>query len=228
MKLAALFSGGKDSTYAILRAREIGHEIACLLTMHPIADDSQLFHYPNSRLTPYLAESMHVPLVEYTVGGKSRDEETAALEQALRFARTRYGFDGVVYGGISSNFQKLAFENVCRRAMLSPVAPLWNAEPEEYMHELLDREFKIMIVSVSAMGLGAEWLGRILNDESMEELSRLSKKNGFNLNFEGGEAETLVLDCPLFTKRLAISQAEPRWDGQRGIFEIREASLVEK
>jgi diphthine-ammonia ligase len=85
-----------------------------------------------------------------------------------------------------------------------------------------------MIVGVSAMGLGAEWLGRILNDKYLEKLSLLSKKNGFNLNFEGGEAETLVVNCPLYAKRLAVKKAEIRWDGQRGIFEIREAALVEK
>ncbi|MGH9877165.1 MAG: diphthine--ammonia ligase, partial [Nitrososphaerales archaeon] len=81
---------------------------------------------------------------------------------------------------------------------------------------------------VSAMGLGKEWLGAILDRQSLETLYALSKKNGFNLNFEGGEAETLVLDCPLYHKRLQVRQADIRWDGQRGMFEIREAALVEK
>jgi diphthine-ammonia ligase len=228
MRLVALFSGGKDSTYAILRAKEMGHEVVCLLTMHPNADDSQLFHYPNSRLTRNLAESMKIPLIEYTVNGSTKGDETDALEQALRLAQVRYTIDGVVHGGISSNFQKQVFESACGRAALSPVAPLWNADPEGYMHELIHRGFEIMIVGVSAMGLGAEWLGRILNDKYLEKLSLLSKKNGFNLNFEGGEAETLVVDCPLYAKRLAVKKAEIRWDGQRGIFEIREAALVEK
>ncbi|MGI0036374.1 MAG: diphthine--ammonia ligase, partial [Nitrososphaera sp.] len=55
-----------------------------------------------------------------------------------------------------------------------------------------------------------------------------SKRYGFNLAFEGGEAETLVTDCPLFIKRLEIKRADAHWDGQRGIFEIREVALVEK
>ena len=228
MRLAALFSGGKDSTYSLLRAREMGHEISCLVTMHPAADDSQLFHYPNSRLTGYLAESMRIPLVEYSVGRNTKNDETQALERAVRQARAEYAIDGILYGGIASSFQKEAFEEVCRSTGLLPLAPLWHVEAWRYMNELIDRGFKIMIVSVSAMGLGEQWLGTVLNKESLEKLSMLSKKNGFNLNFEGGEGETLVIDCPLFSRRLEIRQAKTRWDGQRGIFEIREAALVEK
>ena len=47
MKLAALFSGGKDSTYAIYLAQQQGHEIKCLLTIHPKSEESHLLHHPN-------------------------------------------------------------------------------------------------------------------------------------------------------------------------------------
>jgi uncharacterized protein (TIGR00290 family) len=96
------------------------------------------------------------------------------------------------------------------------------------MNELLESGYKILIVGVSAMGLGKEWLGVTLDKESLTKLASLSKKHGFNLTFEGGEAETLVIDCPLFRKRLDIRRANVQWDGQRGIFEILEAALVEK
>ena len=35
---------------------------------------------------------------------------------------------------------------------------------------------------------------------SLDDLEKLSVKFGFNLNFEGGEAETFVINCPLFSK----------------------------
>jgi uncharacterized protein (TIGR00290 family) len=85
-----------------------------------------------------------------------------------------------------------------------------------------------MIVGVSAMGLEKEWLGEIIDKESLARLAKLSKKYGFNLTFEGGEAETLVVDCPLYSKRLNIIRSHTRWDGQRGMFEILEAELVQK
>jgi uncharacterized protein (TIGR00290 family) len=89
-------------------------------------------------------------------------------------------------------------------------------------------KFEIKIVSISAMGLEPSWLGKTLDKISVDVLHTLSKKNGFNLNFEGGEAETLVLDCPLFQKRLEVRNANVIWDGQRGIFEILEVALIQK
>jgi ABC transporter with metal-binding/Fe-S-binding domain ATP-binding protein len=229
MRLAALFSGGKDSTFAIYCARQEGHAIECLLTMHPAADDSALFHYPNSRITKYLAEAMGIPLLESAMAGaSSRDAETEVLAAALTRAKSLYGIEGVVNGGIASVFQKQAFEEACKKNGLAPLSPLWGAEPERYMVGLLSSGFAIMIVSVSAMGLEKEWLGRVINSESLARLVQLSKKYGFNLTFEGGEAETLVLDCPLYSKRLSVRRATAKWDGQRGMFEILEAELIDK
>lgn len=227
MRLAALFSGGKDSTFAIYKAKQAGHEIACLITIHPAGDDSALFHYPNSRMTKHLAEAMKMPVLDF-VSGIGKHVESEALVQAVAKAKSLYDIEGVLSGGIASVFQKNAFEQACREHGVEPLAPLWGADPEKYMGELLDSNFSIMIVGVSAMGLEKEWLGRVIDKEALVQLSKLSKKYGFNLTFEGGEGETLVLDCPLYSKRLKIIRSHTRWDGQRGIFEILEAELVQK
>ena len=228
MKLVALYSGGKDSTFAISCAQEIGHRVACLITMHPIADDSALFHYPNSWVTEYLADAMQIPLIGFQVSGRSKEDEVNALEEAIVQVKSLYGIDGIVHGGISSNYQKQAFEQVCVRHEIAAVAPLWNSDPERYITELVNRGFHIIIAGVSTMGLDKKWLGRELDKEAIDKLMSVSKKCGFNLTFEGGEAETLVIDCPLYWKKLQINAATTYWDGQRGIFEIQDVALVEK
>jgi ABC transporter with metal-binding/Fe-S-binding domain ATP-binding protein len=228
VRLVALFSGGKDSTYAIYLAKKRGHTVECLVSIRPAADDSLLFHYPNSEMTKYLAEAMQTPVVGVPAPGRSKDDEAEALDRAVAKAKTLYKIQGVVHGGIASNFQKQAFEAACKKHGLEPVAPLWGTDQEKYMRELLNNKFSVMIVGVSAMGLEKEWLGKIIDRESLVKLTALSKKHCFNLAFEGGEAETLVLDCPLFSKRLRVRNARAHWDGQRGIFEILEAELVSK
>ncbi|NWG38336.1 diphthine--ammonia ligase [Nitrososphaera sp.] len=228
MRLGALFSGGKDSTYAIYLAKKAGHRIECLISMWPGADDSLLFHYPNSAMTEYLAEAMQTPLVSVPAPGRSKEEEAEALDLAVSEAKKRYRIEGIVHGGIASNFQKQAFEAVCKKHNLKVFAPLWGVDQEKYMRELLDSNFSVMIVGISAMGLEKEWLGRMIDRESLARLSALSRKHGFNLAFEGGEAETLVLDCPLYSKRLSVRKARTHWDGQRGIFEILDAELVHR
>ena len=232
MNLAALYSGGKDSTFAISCAKEMGHRVACLITMYPIADDSALYHYPNSWVTTYLADAMQIPIMGFQVGGPSKEDEMKALEEAIVQVKSLYGIEGIVHGGISSNYQKQAFEQVCLRQGIATVAPLWNSDsdPETYITELVvNRGFHIIIAGVSAMGLDNRWLGKEIDKESIAKLVSISKKCGFNLTFEGGEAETLVIDCPLYwKKKLQINAATTHWDGQRGIFEIRDVALVEK
>jgi len=102
---------------------------------------------------------------------------------------------------------------------------LWNKNPESYMKELLEENFEYIISSVSSDGLDNSWLGQIIDKSGLEHLKNLQSKFGFNLNFEGGEAETFVINCPLFEKPLFIQDSSTEWDGYRGRFEILEAKL---
>ena|SRR6476646_5264800 len=226
VRVSTLFSGGKDSTFSIYKAIENGHDVVCLTTMHPVQDDSLLFHYPNSWLTPYLAEAMQIPTIGFTIRGRSKEDEFNALDKAIGQVKSIYDIQGVVHGGIYSRFQKKIFEQICLKHELASLAPLWNVPLPDYLYDLIDNKFHIKIIGVSTMGLDKDWLGKSLDRDSIVVLERLSKKYGFNLAFEGGEAETLTIDCPLFKKKLDIRKANIRWDGQRGMFEILEAVLV--
>ena len=79
--------------------------------------------------------------------------------------------------------------------------------------------------TVSSDGLDDSWLGKTLSKLDVDTLKQLSKKFGFNLNFEGGEAETFVINCPLFSNSIKINKYEKSWDGYRGRFEIVDAEL---
>ncbi len=228
MRLLSLYSGGKDSTYALVKANEMGHDISCLLTMHPDTDASSLFHYPNIWVTRYLGEAMRIPSLGFTAPSGTREDESKFLEQAIIAIKSLHEIHGVVHGGIFSKFQSEIVQKICRKHNLAVVAPLWHIEQSEYMDLLLEKNFQIKIVSVSAMGLDKGWLGISLDREALNRLKSLSQKYRFSVCFEGGEAETLVVDCPIFYKKLQVRQANIHWDGQRGMFEILEVALVEK
>ena len=229
MRLAALYSGGKDSTFSIFKAKQANHDIACLVSIRPRSDDSLLFHYPNVWLTDLLAKAMHIPLASFDIAKTSKEAEVEALEHAIITAKSVYGIEGIVHGAISSNFQNQLFKKICTKNGLTMITPIWNIPLDRYLDELLSENFDIIFVSVSAMGLERCWLGKSFDRSSLNRLSSLSRRFGFNLAFEGGEAETLVLDCPLFEKeRININKARVHWDGQRGMFEILEASLISK
>jgi len=225
MKLACLFSGGKDSTYAIHLAQKQGHDIVCLLSIFPKSEESHLLHHPNLRWTKLQSESMKIPQLTTSSNSDDTDDELIAMEKLLQNAKDQFQIDGLVHGGIKSKFQKEKFETLCLKLNLVSIAPLWETEPKKYMNELLDSDFNFMMMTVSSDGLDERWLGKLISKSDIEILNNLSNKFGFNLNFEGGEAETFVIDCPLFSNPIKINQFTKNWDGYRGRFEIVDAEL---
>ena len=225
MKLAALFSGGKDSTYAIHLAKKSGHTVDVLLTIFPHSDESHLLHYPNIRFTSLQSESMKIPQLTEQLTSTDAKNESEALNKLIISAKENYSIDGIVHGGILSEYQKDNFSTICEKNNLKIVSPLWNMEPEFYMKELLSENFEYVISTVSSDGLNDSWLGRTIQENDLIELKKLQQKFDFNLNFEGGEAETFVTNCPLFEKPIIIQDSNIEWDGYRGRFEILEAKL---
>ncbi|MDE1826233.1 MAG: diphthine--ammonia ligase [Thaumarchaeota archaeon] len=225
MKLGALFSGGKDSTFAIYRAKSEGHDVSCLVTVFPKSEESHLLHHPNIGLTVLQAKAMNIPQI--TVGLDSDDAriEVDNLKKALKTAKEQFGIEGVVHGGIRSTFQKNHFETICRSLNLGVVSPLWNVNESRYLHDLIQSGFQFIVTSVTAQGLDNSWLGKEMTIPDVEKLIVLSSKFGFNASFEGGEAETFVISCPLFSGRIKIVKSNEMWDGYRGRFEITEAVL---
>jgi diphthine-ammonia ligase len=228
LKLASLYSGGKDSNYSIFEMKRLGYDVVCLISIIPEISDSLLFHFPNIRLTQTLAQAVGLPIRNFHSRTSALENEMSVLENALSMVKDEFGIDGIVHGGISSKFQKRNFEKVCENLQLSVYSPLWNLNPKNYVHQLIDERFKITIVGVSALGLGKEWLGVTLTHKNIERIESLSTKYGFNLNFEGGEAETLVVDCPIYKKKLVIRDGIVKWFGDNGIFEITEYELIDK
>jgi len=225
MKLASLFSGGKDSTYAIYLAEKQGHDVSCLLSVFAKSADSHLLHHPNLDWTQLQSASMGIPQLTLDSNSDDTEDELLVLEQLLLQAKEKFNIEGLVHGGIKSMFQKEKFESLCSKLNLIALAPLWNTDPEQYMNDLINQNFDFIMTTVSSDGLDDKWLGCPITKSEINILKQLSEKFGFNLNFEGGEAETFVLNCPLFSNPIKINQSEIFWDGYRGRFEIVDAGL---
>jgi ABC transporter with metal-binding/Fe-S-binding domain ATP-binding protein len=225
MKLAALFSGGKDSTYAIHLANNLSHSVEVLLTLYPHSSESHLLHHPNIKFTKLQSESMRIPQLIEEIPSVDPESEFKKLEKLIILAKENYSIEGIVHGGILSKYQKDSFSSICKKNDLEIISPLWNQNPESYMKELLEENFEYIISSVSCDGLDDSWLGQIIDKNKLKNLEKLQHKFGFNLNFEGGEAETFVINCPLFEKPLFIQDSRTEWDGYRGRFEILEIKL---
>lgn len=228
MKVAALYSGGKDSTFALYWALRAGHDAKCLITLIPERNDSYMFQVPNVELTTYHSEALGIPLLQAKTSGV-KEKELEDLKKVISAAKEKYGIDGVVAGALASEYQKSRVEKICRNLCLECFAPYWHYDVEKYLKEIIAAGFKAVITSVSAEGLGVELLGRELDLEMVERLKAISSRTMFHLGFEGGEAETMVLDGPIFMKRIEIVEAEKVMESRNsGFLRIRKLRLVEK
>ncbi|NYZ77378.1 diphthine--ammonia ligase [Candidatus Micrarchaeota archaeon] len=211
MRVACLFSGGKDSAFAVFWALAQGFE-PMLLTVRP-EPYSEMFHHPNIGFTKLQAEAMGLEQEIIEATEKNWEEK---LTEALRETKA----EGLVTGAVASEFQRRRFERICERLGIVSYSPLWHKK-EELLQEMLDY-MEIYITAVSAEGLGKEWLGRPL-----EELVRAGPRN-IDFFLEGGEGETFVADAPFFKKRVAIGGWNIEWDGVRGVATIKDAKLEDK
>jgi ABC transporter with metal-binding/Fe-S-binding domain ATP-binding protein len=229
----SLFSGGKDSSYALYLALERGLSVERLLTVHP-SDDSYMFHVPATDLASLAAESIDIPLVDVHPGdlgaesavdaGAQGDAETERLAAALADLEEAIDLEGLVVGAVESEFQASRIEGLAADRGLDVFAPLWHRDPEALAEEMLAAGFEIVIVQVAAAGLDESWLGRRLDADALAHLVELNDEYGVHVLGEGGEFETLVTDGPHMARPIELASTA-RWDGTRGTLEISDAWL---
>lgn len=213
MKLASLFSGGKDSVYATYLAKNQGNEIACLITLLSKNKESYMFHTPSIKKTSFQAESMNIPLIIHKTEGK-KEEELKDLEEAIKKAIRKYKIQGIVTGAIDSVYQASRIQKICDNLNIKCINPLWNKDEIPYLQELLENNFKIIIIGVFAYPLNQSWLGRVIDKDFIEQVKILKEKYKIHPAGEGGEFETFVLNCPLFKKPLNIKSYKDFKEGE--------------
>lgn len=201
MKLAVLFSGGKDSCLALRKVLGDGHEVVFLLSVLPSNEDSFMFHKPFVNLLERQAEELGIELVVEESEGE-KEVELVDLERLI--GRVKGDVGGIVVGGIASSYQGERVRKICDKFGLEFVAPLWDFSPEDVWKDLLDGGFEVVMTRVACDGLGRDWVGRVIDEDAFEELRVLSEKYKFRIDFEGGEAETAVLFMPGFKKKIGI------------------------
>ncbi len=206
MKLAALISGGKDSIYSTYLASK-EHDISVLISMKSKNSESYMFHIPAIDIVKLQAESMNIPLIFKETDGV-KEEELEDLKSALIEAKKKYGIGGIISGAILSTYQKTRIDDICKNLKLKSFAPLWQKDPNELWKSMLENKFKIIITGVAANGLTKEWLNKEINNKILEKISKLE----ISPIGEGGEFETLVLDCPMFDNKIEILNYEINWD----------------
>ena len=197
MKAAALFSGGKDSLYALQLAEKQGVTINHLLTLLPTLPWPSP-HAKNIESLKILAESMNkqLTIVDFK-------KEGAFIEVLKSFE-----VDALLAGDIFVEAHRLGLEEVCSQVGLNLLEPLYGRDTLELFYEIFNSGFEALITGVNLKFLGEELLGFVINRKTID--SFLLKIKGVDPLGENGEFHTLVLDCPLYSKSFKLFSSEKK------------------
>ena len=226
MRLAVLFSGGKDSTLALLKAME-KEEVVCLVSLISKNLESYMFHTVNIDVTRVQAEAIGLPLIRKVTEGR-REEELQDLAKAIKKAKEKFKVEGVVTGAIESVYQAERVQKICHDLDLWCFNPLWKRDQEELLGEIVQNDFKVIVSGVFAYPLDRSWLGKEIDKDLIARLLKLQKEYGISPSGEGGEIETTVLDAPLFRKRIEVLDSKIEEEGNSGVFMIEKVRLLAK
>ncbi|MBU1201315.1 MAG: diphthine--ammonia ligase [Nanoarchaeota archaeon] len=228
LKLGALVSSGKDSIYAMYTMMKQNYSIECMITIQSDNKDSYMFHTPTIELVELQSKAIDIPLIIANTKGE-KERELTDLKTALKKAKDEYGVQGIITGALFSNYQRERIEKICDSLSLKIFSPLWHINQESEMREIVREGFEFIITKVAAEGLSKKWLNKRVDDVMIDELVKLNEKISLNIAGEGGEFETLVLDGPIFNKKIIIQKSRIKEeDKNTATMIVEKAGLIDK
>ncbi|PAV20984.1 meiotically up-regulated 71 [Pyrrhoderma noxium] len=256
MKYVALLSGGKDSCFNLVCCSQNGHELTAAASLGPGQGkeeiDSFLYQTVGQDAIELVAGALDVPLYRKVISGSAveqggeygsreggqssggvKGDETEDLYELLLEIKNRHPeIHGVSVGAILSNYQRVRVEHVCQRLSLTPLCFLWQRDQEELLSEMIEARVEAVLIKVAGIGLKPVHLGKTL-EEMQPTLLHLNNLYGLHVCGEGGEYETLTLDCPLFKKRIVLREVEAVIHSDSGFatvayIRVKKASLEPK
>jgi len=222
LKVIVSWSGGKDSCLSLYRALNSGLEPVCLLNIATRAGEGFRVHGLDPKIIVDQAKALELPIVQRTASWESYEQ---VFKEAVEEIKCMLGAEGVVFGDIFLEEHRRWTIRVCEELGVKAFSPLYGEDEEKLMMEFLDAGFKAMIVCVKLDKLPEELLGRILDREVIKALENA----GVDPCGEYGEYHTLVLDGPIFKKRIEVLEGRIEHI-PRGyvVFNIHEWRLAEK
>jgi len=105
-----------------------------------------------------------------------------------------------VFGDIDLEDHLTWVENTCAKADVTPYHPLWKMERRAVLNELLKHGFECVIIVVKDEKLPPSFLGKTLTEDVIKEI----ESYGIDACGEEGEFHTVVMNGPIFTRKINI------------------------
>lgn len=220
VKAFASWSGGKDGCLALYRAKQAGMDIRFLINMVSEDGERSCSHGIRTAVIKTQAKAMGISIVQKPT---TTDTYEKIFTDTLKELKKK-GVKAGVFGDIDFEPHREWDERICAAVGITPHLPLWQADQTKLVEEFINTGFKSVVVAVKADLLGKEILGRIIDRKFIKYLAGL-KKNITPCG-EAGEYHTLVIDGPIFKKRLEIVESKKVSRGEHHFLEILKTKLI--
>jgi uncharacterized protein (TIGR00290 family) len=194
--LAAIsWSGGKDSCAALQRTRD-AFDVVAMITMFDESRARSRSHGLRPEVLAAQAERLGLRQIAGASSWTTYDETFAALLRGL----ASDGITHVIFGDILFDDHRRWAEQMCARAGLIAVEPLWGSSTTTLFLEWVASGSEALIVTTRATLLDRAWLGRPLTADLLTRFEGL----GVDPCGERGEYHTVVTSTPLFRRPLRL------------------------
>lgn len=216
-KVFISWSGGKDCCLALNRALAEGLDVCCLANTVTADGRRSCSHGISAAVIAKQAKALGIPIIRQPTTGDNYRSQFVKMLHAFK----QEGIDGGVFGDIDFNPHREWIESVCSETGMTPYLPLWGEDQRRLMQEFIAAGFIAIIVAVKDDFLGPETLGKIIDRDFLASLPKTVTPCG-----EAGEYHSLVIDGPVFKKRLEITSSKKVTRGDHHFLEIIKTKFV--
>jgi uncharacterized protein (TIGR00290 family) len=198
-----MWSGGKDSALALQRAAAAGLRVTRLINFHDAATGRVRFHATRVGMIQAQATAAGI---ELRAIGTTWPAMEGRLSQELA-ALWADGFAGVVLGDIHLAEVRAWYETRVRAAGLSHLEPIWGERPSQLVREFVETGGRAVITCVDLSRLDPSWLGRIIDERFLHEIST----TGIDPCGENGEFHSFAYQGSVFAHQVEWRPGETRY-----------------
>lgn len=216
-KTIVLFSGGKDSYYALQKTLEKG-PVEFIVSVQSPSGDTQLHAGPeaNEALRKAQLDLIGIPFKHIFVS--SGENYLHELFMELNKLVQENQITHLVTGDLWHPFTSGIGDMLAGALGVKLIRPARDACPSrqddiKYMTEVLSMDINSMIISVRESNLSKNFVGRIIDKVLIDELVLI----GVDSAAEGGEYQSFVLSAPLMKGKIVVDDFDTKLvEGKNG------------
>lgn len=202
----ALFnwSSGKDSALTLYKIlQNTDYKIECLLTSVNQQYQRISMHGVRVELLKAQAESIGIPLTILEVQEMPTMEVYEKVMTETLLEMKQNGITHSVFGDIFLEDLRQYRENQLAKIDFTGVFPIWKIPTKDLLQEFISLGFKTIVVCVNEKYLDKSFVGRIIDQDFINDLPENVDVCG-----ENGEFHTFAFDGPIFSKPIDFEIGE--------------------